>query len=349
MHPASRIAWIDAARAICVLGVVLMHTVLSIQAFSLDIPTWRIAVDEFGPFRMSALSLLSGLLLSRRIRTGWHDSSVRSSIAHSLWLYAVWLLLFTIFAITVGSFFWTGPIGMGTTKQAWQAFASQLILPRTVLWYVLALAVWSALLTTVRRADPGLVLVLLGTVSVLSSWMPLLEGSDQYRNICRYAVFFAIGVYGARLLRRWMSDEPARVLGWSALAFVAFRGLEWFVDTEHIGDFVALPRDIAGALALLAAIVFVCRLRPASTALAWIGRRTLPIYVMHGLLLELLILFPGWWVRPLQSSEALLQLSPILITLGCAAAAIAVYELAMRTPARVVFVLPTPVAKAVRA
>lgn len=345
---APRIAWIDATRAICVLGVVLMHTVLTLQSAGVEIAPWRWFVDEMGPFRISALSMLSGLLLSRRIREGWSSLAARSSVALSVWLYVVWLLLFTLFATGVGSFIWTGPLGGGTTAEAWQAFASQLLLPRTVLWYVLALAIWTALLTTLHRADPALVLCLLFVLSLSAPFLPALEGSDQYVNVCRYAFFFALGVYGAPRLRAWIASHPERVLLGGVAGFAALRGLELVVSTETIDIAVTPARDTAAALALLAAIVFVCRIRPLERGLAWVGRRTLPIYVVHGLALEALILFPATWAPFLHEHAVARWTGPLVATLAIAAFAIALHTLALLTPARVLFTLPDPLVRLIR-
>ncbi|WP_156758959.1 acyltransferase family protein [Microbacterium karelineae] len=337
-----RLAWIDGARAFCVLAVVTMHTVLTVQAFGIEIDGWRWLVDALGPFRMSALSLLSGLLLSNRIRRGWTDRSVRASVAMSWWLYAVWLLIFTIFAIAVGSFLWAGPLGGGSAVESWQAFANQLVLPRTILWYVLALAVWTALLTTLRRVDPALVLVVLAVLSVASFSLPVLDGSDQYRNICRYALFFAVGVYGSAWMRGELSRRPASVLLAASAGFAACAAVVVFGANTHVEHVLSAPRDLAGAGVVLACAVFVARIPLVGRGLAWVGRRTLPIYVMHGLLLEVMILFPGWWVPSLQKSDALSIVSPALIMFAIAAATIAIHEFATRTPIRVLFALPAP-------
>ncbi|WP_162621902.1 acyltransferase family protein [Microbacterium suaedae] len=336
-------AWADVARALCVLGVVLMHTVITVQAFGFAIEPWRWFVDAMGPFRMSALSMISGLLLSRRIRAGWADEGVRVSVALSAWLYATWLLLFTLFALTVGAFLWVGPLASGDALGTWQAFARQLVLPRTVLWYVLALAVWTAVLATLRRVSPAIVLVALAALSATSFWMPVLEGSDQYRNICRYAFFFALGVYGARFVRDALARHAAGVFTAALGAFALLQSVVVITGIASIENLLSVPRDAAGALVVLSGALFLAAVPLLGRALAWIGRRTLPIYVTHALLLETLILFPGWWVPLVQHHAFARAISPLIITLGCAAAAIAVHALVMRTPMRVIFALPGPI------
>lgn len=338
-----RIVWIDAARGICVLGVVLMHATLSLGFGVIDSAAgvfWRWLIDVMGPFRMPGLSMLSGLLLARRIRHGWADRSVRVSIATSYWLYAVWLLLFVLFAVVVGSAIWTGPIGGGTDAQAWQALLNQLVLPRTLLWYVLALAVWTALLTTLRRVDPALVLVGLTILSIAAAYLPVVDNNDQYRNIARYALFFAIGVYGSAWIRGRVAQRPGATAAQAAGVAAVCAIIMVLGDNPDVAAVLSAPRDAAAALLLLTAVAIACRVGPVGRALAWIGRRTLPVYVMHGLLLEALLLSP--LRNQLLGLPLVGALSPLIVTLAVAAVAVGVHALVIRTPLRVVFALPAP-------
>jgi uncharacterized membrane protein YcfT len=344
---AERITWIDAARGVSVLAVVLMHATLSAYLGHMSAGSstafWSWFIDAMTPFRMPALAMLSGLLLARRIRAGWSDRTVRVSVASSYWLYAVWLLAFALFAGLVGSYVWTGPVGMGEGV-AWDAFVAQLVLPRTLLWYVFALAVWTALLTTLRRVDPALVLILLAIASACSHYLPVVDNNDQYRNVIRYALFFAIGVYGSTWLRERIGRRDAPLL-LGTLATYAVSG--WtisFTGNANV-EYVLTPlHDASAAVVLLIAVSAICRVGWLGRGMAWVGRRTLPIYVLHGLLLEAIGFLPQWH---LVVDRALVRpLAPLLIALVIAAVAISFYELVMRTPARVLFELPRPLRRA---
>ena len=199
VEPRERLAWVDAARALCVLAVVVMHTTISLLAVFEPDPldmTWRHIVDAMTPFRMPALSLLSGMLLASRIRAGFGDRRALASIALSAWLYVVWLAVFLVVALTVGTSVWLGQFGYGETKDSLGSFVDQLVLPRTVLWYVLALAVWSAILAAVRQVPPAAVLIVLSALSIVSFSLPS-DGAEQHPNMVRYFVFFAVGVYAS--------------------------------------------------------------------------------------------------------------------------------------------------------
>lgn len=337
----TRIPWVDAARALCVLAVVVMHTTISllvvVEHTQVDV-AWRQIVDAMTPFRMPALSLLSGMLLSRRIRSGWSDRTVRASIALSYWLYVVWLLVFLLMGIGIGYSMWLGPFGAGPALDAVKTFVDQLVMPRSVLWYVMALAVWAAVLTAMHRVSPAAILIVLGALSIASFYLPG-DGSDQYRNVLRYFVFFAVGVYFSRSFRDRITNRPWQtgIVAVGVFAVVAFIA-KFGVDGD-VGNVLTVPRDIAGAGVVMMIAVVLCRVPGLGPALAWTGRRTLPIYVMHIPLVELLMMFPAWWVGALDN-EVAHAAAPVVIALAVAGTAVGVHTLVVRTPARVVFMLP---------
>lgn len=341
VEPRERLAWVDAARALCVLAVVVMHTTISLLAVFEPDPldmTWRHIVDAMTPFRMPALSLLSGMLLASRIRAGFGDRRALASIALSAWLYVVWLAVFLIVALTVGTSVWLGQFGYGETKDSLGSFVDQLVLPRTVLWYVLALAVWSAILAAVRQVPPAAVLIVLSALSIVSFSLPS-DGAEQHPNMVRYFVFFAVGVYASGQIRDRIAKAPWTTALVAAGAFIAVSFISSFGPSERVDDVLTVPRDIAGAVIVIVLAAALCLLPGVGRALAWVGRRTLPIYVMHAILLDLLVMHSGWW-SALFADRLARAVAPVIIMLTITAVAVGFHALATRTPARVLFALP---------
>ncbi|WP_029152748.1 acyltransferase family protein [Microbacterium gubbeenense] len=341
VEPRERLAWVDAARALCVLAVVILHATISLlmvfEPDPLDM-AWRHIVDAMTPFRMPALSLLSGMLLSSRISAGFGDRRAVASIALSAWLYIVWLAVFLVVALTVGSSIWLGQFGFGKLGDSLASFVDQLVLPRTVLWYVAALAIWSAILAAIRRVPPAAVLIVLSALSIVSFSLPT-DGAEQYPNMIRYFVFFAVGVYAAEEIRSTILRSPWATGIIAAGVFVATTLAASFGPNERVDDVLSVPRDVAGALIVMVLAVALCRVPGVGRGLAWVGRRTLPIYVMHAILLDLLVMGTSWWVDLFESRFAR-TIAPVVIMLAITAVAVAVHWLALRTPAHVLFVLP---------
>lgn len=336
-----RLAWVDAARALCVLAVVILHTTISLltvfEPDPLDM-TWRHIVDAMTPFRMPALSLLSGMLLSSRIRAGFGDRRAAASIALSAWLYVVWLAVFLVVALAVGSSVWLGQFGFGQTRDSLASFVDQLVLPRTVLWYVAALAIWSAILAAIRRVTPAAVLIVLSTLSFVSFSLPA-DGAEQYPNMIRYFVFFAVGVYTSDRIRNTIARSPWTTGSVAAGVFVLTTLASSFGPSERVDHVLTVPRDIAGALIVMVLAVALCRVPGIGRGLAWVGHRTLPIYVMHAIVLDLLVMDTSWWALLFESRIAR-AIAPVVIALVITAVTVSLHAIVMRTPGRVLFMLP---------
>jgi len=334
----TRVAWIDATRGICVIGVVLMHVCVSLYLEEVghagSAAVWQELIDEMTPFRIPALALVSGILLSKRIRQGWSSTALRRSTTTSAWLYTVWLTMFLLFALATGEGVWTQQV------PDVQSYLQELVLPRTVLWYIFALAVWAALLSSLRNVEPRLVFGLLVAVSIASFSFAGTPGFDHYISIAQYAFMFAAGVYWRHAIVERTERGPVSWTAMLALAVFAFCWLlNEFAYRTDVSIAVSVPQRLSAAFLLLVGARMLCGITVIRAPLVWIGRRTLPIYVLHPLLIDSIRLIPGhgmWMdhdvIRPVWW--------PLLVTVAITLVAAAFYELARRTPARILFEVP---------
>lgn len=337
-----RMQWIDVARALCVLAVVLMHSTISLDLvmdFGPLESLWARISGVLQPFRMPTLSLLSGMLLSTRILSGWSDRRLRASIAQAYWAYVVWLVVFLAAAQLIGWSIWLGPFGMGSLRDVSGTVVDQLLIPRSVLWYVIALVIWSLVLTAVRRVPSNAVLMVLTAVSVASFYLPHEDGTDQYRNLLRYAVFFAVGVYFSGIVRDAVTYKPrlTAIVAFAAFGTASF--IAWFGVDVRLGNILTVPRDVSGALIAMLFAVLLTKLPGVGAVLAWIGQRTLPIYVMHGIILDLLVISADSWLG-LTGAPAVRAMAPVAAAVVVSVVAIVVHEIAVRTPAKTLFYFP---------
>src|SRR6478609_7372704 len=68
---APRIDWVDYAKGICIVMVVMMHSTLGVEAAAGDTGFMHVLVAFAKPFRMPDLFLISGLFLARVIDSDW--------------------------------------------------------------------------------------------------------------------------------------------------------------------------------------------------------------------------------------------------------------------------------------
>src|SRR6201995_383606 len=85
-----RVAWVDYAKGLCIILVVMFHTVGHYQE-AVGATGWMQAIIDFSkPFRMPDFFMISGLFLSRTIDaplTKYLDKKV----VHFLYFYLLWL------------------------------------------------------------------------------------------------------------------------------------------------------------------------------------------------------------------------------------------------------------------
>jgi surface polysaccharide O-acyltransferase-like enzyme len=334
-----RLNWVDAARGICVLAILLMHFLIWIYRPELANPTadsrlWERVSGIFGWFRLSLLFAVSGFILSSRVRAGWSDRRNFGQAARTYYLYAVWLVVFALLSLVI-----PGDAPMQVHGVA--SFFTQLVLPRTILWFVLALTVYVLVFSALRRVPPAVMLVGLALISYSSIFLPGNNGGDLYIRVVYYAIFFAIGVY----LKPAMVYMTTGGVWWKVIVaagvFYAFRKLYFAVPNEYaLRTAVRMLQDAAAIFACIAAIAIICMVPIVARVLSTIGRRTLPIYVLQLPLFWLILSLPG--VTELLQVPAVRMVAPALGVALIASASLGIYWGAMKTPLRHLFQMPQP-------
>ncbi|HEY0570213.1 MAG TPA: acyltransferase family protein, partial [Enterovirga sp.] len=87
-----RVAWVDTAKGICIILVVMMHSTLGIGAEmgGEGFMHWVVAFAK--PFRMPDFFLVSGLFLGRVIDRDWRTYGDKR-VVHFVYFYLLWLLI----------------------------------------------------------------------------------------------------------------------------------------------------------------------------------------------------------------------------------------------------------------
>lgn len=291
------------------------------------------------PYRLPMLFAVSGILASGAIQQGWGSAKPRRMIAKGLWLYLVWQLIYTGLGVA-GVDMWSPNAAKDPLGALWQIVA-----PTNVLWYLLAIAVWTTVFTLLRGVLVWVQLVLAGFVSCLSAITPGNPAVDHYLDIMMYGVFFGIGVLGKPLIMRWVTDSPFLTF-WIAVS-LSILG-ERFADTTSgpaSGAGVVVWNG-ASALVLLCACRVLSRVPYLTGGIAWIGRRTLPVYVLHFPIIALIALIPGW--SQLMTIPLMVKAGPLLLLTATVAIALLIHAGLSRVPPNPLFSYPlsTPVTRA---
>lgn len=307
-----RLAWADLAKGACIVLVVLWHVVTKTCA-NIDwtghreiVGGWAHAVAFATPIRMPLFFLVSGILAASAIGRSWRTLA-RTKIGTFASLYLIWVLIQTaVFALTPG--FETA------RATSWGALVMELTISPTNLWYLMALAIYFALAKLTTHVPTTLVLLLAAALSVTAAggWLP----SDGNRwQVLQNAVFFLAGLRLRDPIRGWAERQsPLSVVGW-ACAYLAV-----WVAAAAAGQ-VGLPGVglLLSTLGLLAGVSSCAVLSRSPRAvvgrLSRLGRRTLPIYVIHLPVLALLTdAATGAFVPFVPSGSVAAALAPPLLT-----------------------------------
>lgn len=326
-----RLEWVDAARGYCVALVVAAHVVLwhllsgDVAADRLATSAWGWVYGVLGSVRMPLLLAVSGLVVAHRVRAGWRRGGLGVRVTRNYHLYVVWLVVYALFYAVVRD------PGLPHRVDGPLDVLRQLVVPGTTLWYVFALAVYIAVLGALHRVHPA---VVLGGAAVLMVVTHATTDSDQvWSKVPELMVFFALGVHAAGPLRRLAAAARPLWLPPAAAAAVAATAAGRLAGGHAVAEaLVALVRGTAFLVLALLLVALVVRWAPARRLGLALGRRTLPVYVIHPLVIAVwIVLAAGPLHGPLEQALAVpvaALLYPAVLTVAVVAACLGVHAAA---------------------
>jgi len=153
---AERIDWVDYAKGICIVMVVMMHSVLGVELAAGQTGFMHPLVAFAKPFRMPDFFLISGLFLSVVIDRDWRTYLDRK-VVHFAYFYVLWVTI--QFDFKAPSF----AAETGWTHVGFM-YLESLIEPFGTLWFIYLLPVFFVVAKATRRMPP---LVIWGMAALL--------------------------------------------------------------------------------------------------------------------------------------------------------------------------------------
>ncbi|WMT90035.1 acyltransferase family protein [Pelagibacterium sp. H642] len=274
-----RHAWVDVAKGISIILVVMMHSTYGVGEATERVGFMHYVLGFATPFRMPEFFLVSGLFLSAVIARPWLHFADRR-VVHYLYFYALWAVILIGFKHLLID---RDPAGAAAL------LASAIYEPYSILWFIYALAVYGliAKLLYHLRAPHIPVLIVAAAVSIA----PIATPVSIVNYVAEYFVYFYAGYALAPAIFDFAGKVEARpglaLLGLAAwavlnavLVFSPGHSVTYGVVTSgaaHIpgANFVMA---MAGALAICAASVLLARLAGFHW-LRWIGAHSIVIYL----------------------------------------------------------------------
>ena len=180
-----RIDWVDYAKGICIILVVMMHSTLGVEKVMGEANWMNAFIAWAAPFRMPDFFLISGLFLASRIDKPWR-SYLDSKVVHFAYFYVLWLTI--QFAMKSNGY--VADMGVdGTIKHYFMSFVE----PASTLWFIHMLAIFF-LVTRVTQIIPQLTIWLMAAFAEVSDVQTGVFVVDEF---CSRFVYFYTGYVAA--------------------------------------------------------------------------------------------------------------------------------------------------------
>jgi uncharacterized membrane protein YcfT len=262
-----RVDWVDYAKGICIVMVVMMHSVLGVEIAAGQTGFMHLVVMFAKPFRMPDFFLISGLFLSVVIDRDWRTYLDRK-VVHFAYFYVLWVTIqfgfkAPVFAAESG---WTH-VGF--------LYLESFIEPFGTLWFIYLLPVFFVVTKAARRLPAPAIwaaAALLEMSHIATGWTVIDEFSARF-------VYFYSGYLFAQYVFA-LSDRararPALALAGLALWALIDGGLVYAGCSEW--PLISLMLGLSGACAIVVLGTLLARMHWL-TFLRYCGEHSIVIYL----------------------------------------------------------------------
>jgi uncharacterized membrane protein YcfT len=318
-----RVDWVDYAKGICIVMVVMMHSVLGVELAAGENGFMHLLVAFAKPFRMPDFFLISGLFLPLVIDRDWRTFLDRKAL-HFAYFYVLWVTI---------QFGFKAPGFAAETgwAHAGYLYLESFIEPFGTLWFIYLLPIFFVVTKATRRLPPLLVwglAAILETSHFSTGWTAI----DEFG--ARFVYFYTGYLLADRVFA--MSDraraQPSLALAALAIWAIADEGLVQLGVSEW--PLISLTLGLAGACAIVTIATLLAR-DGCLKFLRFCGEHSIVIYLAFFL--------------PMAATRTLLLHTGIIhdigvmsltVTLSALFGALAIWQAAIRLGANFLFERP---------
>lgn len=265
--PAARIDWVDYAKGICIVMVVMMHSVLGVEAAAGQNGFMHAVVMFAKPFRMPDFFLISGLFLAVVIDRDWRTYLDRK-VVHFAYFYVLWVTIQFGFKAT-------GLAAETNWLHAGYLYLESFIEPFGTLWFIYLLPIFFV----VTKLSRGLPPVAIWLVAAALEMARVATGWTVIDEFCSRFIYFYSGYLFASYVFTLSDSARAKpslaLIGlalWALVngALVSTGNSDWPV--------VSLALGFAGAGAIIVAGTLLSRMQWLNF-LRYCGEHSIVIYL----------------------------------------------------------------------
>ncbi|MDR4308875.1 acyltransferase family protein [Chelatococcus sambhunathii] len=265
--PSSRLDWVDVAKGVCIVLVVMMHSTLGVEKATGGEGFMHHVVAFAKPFRMPDFFMISGLFLALVIDRPWRLYLDRK-VVHFAYFYVLWLLI-------QGAFKWPGLALEEGAGAVAHAFLLALVDPFGTLWFIYLLPIFFVFAKLVKTLPP---LLVLGFAAILEM-LPIETGWMVPDEFCARLFYVMLGWYGAPYVFRladWAREHRPTAAAALALWALANAAAVWGGVSEL--PLISLALGVAGAMAIVSVSAMIAG-SAAAEPLRYAGERSIVVYL----------------------------------------------------------------------
>jgi uncharacterized membrane protein YcfT len=264
---APRIDWVDYAKGICIVMVVMMHSVLGTELAAGQTGFMHLLVAFAKPFRMPDFFLISGLFLAVVIDRDWRVYLDRK-VVHFAYFYVLWVTI--QFGFKAPSF---------AAEQGWAhvgaLYLQSFIEPFGTLWFIYLLPIFFVVTKAARRLPaPAIwaVAALLEMLHVSTGWTVI----DEFA--ARFVYFYSGYLFASRVFA--LSDRARARPVWALAGLAAWALINAAIVYDGCSEWpvISLALGFAGACAIIVMGTLLARMQWLNF-LRYCGEHSIVIYL----------------------------------------------------------------------
>ncbi|MGZ5871633.1 MAG: acyltransferase family protein [Bradyrhizobium sp.] len=264
---AGRIDWVDYAKGICIVMVVMMHSVLGVELAAGETGFMHPLVAFAKPFRMPDFFLISGLFLSVVIDRDWRTFLDRK-VVHFAYFYVLWVTI---------QFGFKAPSFAAETgwAHAGYLYLESFIEPFGTLWFIYLLPVFFVVTKATRQLPP----LLIWGIAALLEMAHVVTGWTVIDEFCARFVYFHAGYLFADYVFA-LSDRARAQPRLALAALVLWAFLDGGLVKSGFSEWplISLVLGLAGACAIVTVGTLLARAHWLES-LRFCGEHSIVIYL----------------------------------------------------------------------
>jgi uncharacterized membrane protein YcfT len=245
-----RIDWVDYAKGICIVMVVMMHSVLGVELAAGASGFMHPLVAFAKPFRMPDFFLISGLFLPLVIDRDWRTYLDRK-VVHFAYFYVLWVTI--QFGFKAPAF-----AAESSWAHAGYLYLESFIEPFGTLWFIYLLPIFFVVTKATRALPPLLIwgiAALLEMTHFSTGWTVI----DEFG--ARFVYFYTGYLFADRVFAMSYRARTEPALALAALAIWAITNASLVKAGVSEWPVISLMLGLAGACAVVAVATLLARVK----------------------------------------------------------------------------------------